>query len=123
MIRLYRGDTWEFDYKITDGDDNFISDLEDWEIRAFIYRKEHSIKKANNKVSGGSEDQIKVNDDNKNVYIIFNKNETEECLKGEYCLEIEITSPTSTSSGTKKRYTVVREKVFVIEDLIDWDSL
>lgn len=116
MIKdIFRGDTWDLEYQISDKNDNFL-DVTDWEIRCEIKSEKISIKKANNKVNGGSIEQIKVLDDEGNIIIFIKKEETKICNKGVYSLEIEITS----SEG--KRYTVVKDEIKVEEDDIRWED-
>jgi len=112
---FYRGDTWELNYLISDGDDNSL-DLNSWEIRAEIKDNNKSIKKANNKVTGGSENQIIVLDAIGNIKITINKEESRQLEPGHVILEVEITSPLG------KRFTVIRDSIKVLEDIINWEE-
>jgi len=112
---LYRGDTWELEYQILDHNGNPI-DLTDYEIRAEIRNDKHSIKKANSKVPGGSDNEIKVLDTQGNLRITITKEETSQLEAGAYNLEIEITSPNGV------RTTVVKDIINVKEDIITWES-
>ncbi len=112
---IYRGDTWKFEYQILDSNKNPI-DVTHWEIRAEIVNKNNkSIRKANDKVSGGSVDQIKVLDNKGNIEIKFKPEETKELNHGNVTLEVEITLP-----SYDLKYTVVKERFFVNDDIIDW---
>ena len=110
-----RGDTWRLEYQILDYNGNPI-DLSNYEIRAELRNDKKSIKKANSKVNGGSDEEIKVLDTKGNIEIIFKKEETANLEVGSYNLEIEITSPTG------ERTTVVREILKVEPDIITWED-
>ena len=112
---LYRGDTWELEFQILDHNGNPI-DISDYEIRAEIKNDKHSIKKANAKVSGGSDNEIKVLDTQGNLRIIVTKEETSNLEAGTYNIEIEITSPNGV------RTTVLKDIINVKEDIITWES-
>jgi len=111
---LYRGDTWELEFQILDHEGKPV-DLTGYEIRAEISNEKHSIKKANSKVPGGSDDEIKV-DNQGNIKIIVTKEETAQLKEGSYNFEIEITSPQGV------RTTVVKDTITVRKDLITWES-
>ena len=112
---LYRGDTWELEFQILDHKGNPL-DLTDYEIRCEIRNEKHSIKKANSKVSGGSDEEIKVLDNEGNIKIIVPKEETSQLEPGQYNLEIEITSPNGI------RTTVLKNIIKVEKDIITWES-
>ena len=116
---VYRGDSWEINIQITDSEGQ-VFDVSNWEIRAeisyVIGSNKTSIKKANNLVNGGSVNQIKVLDNQGNIEIIVEKEETMNLEAGEHIVEVEITS----SHG--KRYTVVRDLLQVRHDIITWQE-
>ena len=116
---VYRGDSWEINIQITDSEGQ-VFDVSNWEIRAeisyVIGSNKTSIKKANNLVNGGSVNQIKVLDNQGNIEIIVEKEETMNLEAGEHIVEVEITS----SQG--KRYTVVRDLLQVKHDIITWQE-
>lgn len=113
MRELFRGDTWELEYKILDTDGTSL-DLTDWEIRCEIANKAFSIKKANNKVVGGNDTQIKVLDTIGNIKIMVTKEESTMLELAIFDLEVEITSPQG------KCITIVKDTIKVIKDIITW---
>ncbi len=113
---VYKGDTWELEHQIVDAD-NKVIDITNWQIRCEINSKDIKIKKGNNQVNGGSEQQIKILDTNGNIKIIIEKEDTIKCEKGIYNVEVEITSPTG------KRFTVIRDVLEVKQDMINWEDL
>jgi len=111
MTDIYTGDTWEFEYRITDKDNKSIN-LITWEVRAGIKDSAGHIKIKKNILAGGSNEEVKVLDTKGNVLITYEKEDTMSIKVGNILLEIEITS------GTGKRYTVVQENFNVIEGII-----
>jgi len=115
MIEIYRGDTLELLCNIADNENSPIN-LSDYEIRAELCGNGMSIKKANAKVIGGSDEEISIIDIGK-IKILFDKTETAQLEPNKtYDIEVEITSPEG------KRMTVIRDKVLVKPDIIDWES-
>jgi len=114
MANVYRGDTWEFFIEVYDSDDNLM-DLTDYQIRAELTNKIVSIKKATSNVVGGSDDEIKITGLGK-FKIVFDKTETSSLNKGSYTLEVELTAPDGT------RQTILRDNIFVEEDIITWEE-
>jgi len=111
MTNIYRGDTWEFEYCITDKDNKAI-DLTTWQVKAGIMDSKDLIKIKRNKLAGGSNAELEVLDTKGNVLITYEKEDTELITPGNINFEIEITS------NVGKRYTVVRESYNVIDDII-----
>lgn len=115
MIEIYRGDTLELLCNIVDSEGNPL-DLSNYEIRAELYGNGISIKKANSKVSGGNDNEISIVDIGK-IKILFDKTETEQLEPDKtYDIEVEITSPEG------KRTTIIRNKILVKSDIINWES-
>ncbi len=121
MHSLKRGDTWIFEYQVLDYDNNPI-DVRDWEIRAEISKGEESLKKANDKVTGGHDSQIEVLDSEGNIKITFQKEDTDDLEISIYKLEVEITS-IEDIYGNKHRFTIISETIKVIEDIIQWEDI
>jgi len=115
MIEIYRGDTLELLCNIVDSEGNPL-DLSNYEIRAELYGDGVSIKKASANVTGGSNDEISIVDTGK-IKIFFDKTETGQLEPDKtYDIEVEITSPEG------KRTTVIRNKILVKSDIINWES-
>ena len=121
MHSLKRGDTWIFEYQVLDYDNNPI-DVRDWEIRAEISKGEESLKKANDKVTGGHDSQIEVLDSEGNIKITFQKEDTDDLEISIYKFEVEITS-IEDIYGNKHRFTIISETIKVIEDIIQWEDI
>lgn len=111
MTNIYKGDTWEFEYRITDST-NKVIDLTNWEVRAGIKDSANVIKIKKNILAEGSNAELEVLDTKGNILITYNKEDTDLIAVGHIDLEIEITS------NIGKRYTVVRESYNVIADII-----
>lgn len=111
MTNIYQGDTWEFEYRITDQNGSVI-DLSTYEVRAGIKDSTGVIKIKKNDLAGGSNAELEVLDTKGNILIIYNKEDTAIIATENMLLEIEITS------NTGKRYTVVRESYKVIAGII-----
>ena len=103
---LFRGDTIEFECDVGEN-------ISGWKIRAELYGKDFSIKKATSN-SGGSDNQIKITDALNGKFVIcFGKDETKNC-SGVATLEIEMETPEG------KIYTVYQGKFKFEEAKIDW---
>ena len=111
MTSIYVGDSWEFEYRITDSS-NKVIDLTTWEVRAGIKDSASVIKIKKNTLAGGSNAELEVLDTKGNILITYEKEDTELIAVGNITFEIEITS------SVGKRYTVVRETYNVIDDII-----
>ena len=111
MTNIYKGDTWEFEYRITDRDNKAI-DLTTFEVKAGIKDSDGTITIKKNTLAGGSNAELEILDTKGNILITFTKENTETIAVGDIVLEIEITS------NIGKRYTVVRESYKVIDDII-----
>jgi len=116
MIEHIRGDTLKIIVTVKDSDGNLV-DLTNYEIRAEIKGEDGiSIKKANSKVSGGSDDEIKIVDTGR-IEINFDKSEMSSLNPNiTYKFEVEITS----SEGV--RTTIVKDLIKIKEDIITWES-
>jgi len=114
MIEHIRGDTLKIVITVRDSENNLI-DLTDYEIRAEIKGDAVSIKKANSKVPGGSDDEIKIIDTGK-MEINFSSDELKNLEASNYNFEVEITSP----DGVKT--TIVQDLIKIKEDIITWES-
>jgi len=111
MSNTYIGDTWEFEYHITDVNGKSI-DLQSYEVKAGIKDTSGRLIIKKNSLAGGNDSEIKVLDNKGNILIIFTKEETEQFTAGDFLFEIEITS------NLGKRYTVVRQSFTAIDDII-----
>lgn len=110
-----QGDVFYIPFIYTDEDNNPIN-LTNYEIRFELFRGEMSIKKANSVVSGGSADQIEVNEEAGEFTVIVLPNETKD-LTGVYNIEIELKDP----DGYPE--TVLQDKIQVLPEKITWDQI
>ena len=116
MEILIIGNTWEFEYLIRDNQGKNI-DLSTYAIRAVIKDNTGTIIKiANNKVGGGSANDV-VGYDSGKLNLVFPAAKTALTKDGNAQLEAEITSPDG------KRYTVIQDSYVIKSCLIDWDSV
>jgi len=115
MQTLIIGDTWEFEYLITDKQGQAL-DLTSFAIRASILDSASTLLKIGSKeVSGGSDEQITGTSDGK-LNLEFPAGKTSTTKQGSAQLEVEITS------GEGKRYTIVQDSYLIAKGIITWQN-
>ena len=96
-------------------------DLSDYEIRFELFQLSPilKIRKATANVTGGTDEQIKLNDSQSNRFTIYIlESETDIFESGTYSFEIEIYNPIS-----KERVTIASDRINLINDRIEWNSI
>lgn len=111
MQELFRGDSWDFEYKIKDANGVDI-DVTGWGIICAIQTSSEDLIEKKNSVAGGSDSEIKILDTTGRILVQFTKEETEEVALDKLTLEVEITSPQG------KRYTVSQDEYKVKDTII-----
>ena len=111
MVDLYKGDTWEFEYRIK-AQNGIAVNLLNYKVRAGIKDSAGVIKLKSNTSAGGSDAELKILDTKGNALITYDKEDTEVMATGVMIFEIEITSDVG------KRYTVVHDSYNVIDDIV-----
>lgn len=118
----YIGDTISLEFDLFKDKNNKIPwDLTDYQIRFELFKIKPivSIRKATSNVSGGSDEQIKLDTSISNKFIInVNESETNKLMPGVYLFEIEIFH-----INTNQRVTIAFDTINLLQDKIKWNSI
>lgn len=114
---FFKGDTIELEFQLfRDEEKKEYWNLTNHEIR-FQLDSSPAIKKATANVVGGSDEQIRILDALKGVFlVVITKEESENLSPKDYNFEIEITTP----SGA--RYTVLQSSLRILQDIVTWEN-
>lgn len=118
MESYYKGDTIELKYQLyKDKSLNECWNLTDNKIRFQINNKT-VIKKATANVVGGSDEQIKIIDASKGIFLVIILKEESSALDvGTSDFEIQV----DTAEG--KRFTVLVDKLAIKKEIIIWEII
>jgi hypothetical protein len=109
--KLYKGDT-------IIGEVTVNEDITDWEIRAELYDVTgNSVRIATENVTGGSDDQITIDDVTDGVFTLTFAKDLTTNFDNDVFLEIQRTD----ALGNVK--TIFKSKLFLADEQITWDNV
>jgi hypothetical protein len=115
----YQGDTLELEFQLFKNKTaNEYWDLTGAKIRFELHIASISIKKATENITGGSDDQIRLLDASKGIFlIVITKEESASLFPQDYNFEIQI------DTAEDNRYTVLSDSLRILPNLIDWSEI
>jgi hypothetical protein len=116
----YQGDSIDLEFQLyQDKDAHLYWNLTNHQIR-FQLNSPTLIKKATANVTGGSDEQILIENAAQGLFLIMiDKTESHGLAAGDYNFEIEITTP----SPALKRYTIKQGTIRILSDMIEWTNI
>jgi len=116
IFNYFQGDTIDFTFQLwKDKKNREYWNLNNVQIRFQANKDSILIKKATSNVIGGSNNQIKVLDALKGLFLVnISKEESENLNIGVYDFEIELTDQEN------NRFTVLNSKFSISQDKIKW---